>query len=370
MKGFHYSYMKSFILLMVMIFMITACSNGNLPQPTHTPPSPVVHVEVLPSEPSVTPVNTSTSTPIPTATATVPPTPAVTATPDPYQGLTIPDLSARDYGGGEITVEKKLQDLETFTREQISYPSDGLKIYGFINVPKKPGSYPVVILVHGYVDPSGYLYTTPYMIRYADALSQAGFIVIYPNLRGYPPSEDGKNSFEVGYAIDVLNLIAMVRENAGKPGPLKSANGWHIGILGHSMGGGIALRVLTVDQHIQAAVLYSSMSPDEKLNYERMYYVLSNGKFGKEELQTSDEDFMRISPVNFLYQIQAAVSIHQGLLDPDVPPEWSADLCNQLRSLGKTSECYTYPGEGHIFSGDADALLMKRMVNFFQYTLK
>jgi uncharacterized protein len=360
--------MKNFLLLLVIIFILPACSNAPTAQPIHMAPSPVVHMEVITPEPSLTPV--STSTPVPTATATVPPTPVITATPDPYQGLTIPDLSARSYGGGEITIEKKLQDLETFTREQISYPSDGLKIYGFINIPKEPGSYPVVIMIHGYVDPSGYLYTAPYMTRYADALSQAGFIVIYPNLRGYPPSEDGKNSFEVGYAIDVLNLIAIVRENAGKPGPLESANGWHIGVMGHSMGGGIALRVLTVDQHIQAAVLYSSMSADEKLNYERMYNVLSNGKFGKEELQTSDEDFFRISPVNFLYQIQAAVSIHQGLLDTDVPPEWSADLCNRLRSLGKTSECYTYSNQGHIFSGDGDALLTKRMINFFQFSLK
>ena len=36
------------------------------------------------------------------------------------------------------------------------------------------------------------------------------------------------------------------------------------------MGGGIALRIMTVSDAVDAAVLYGSMSGDEYLNYERI----------------------------------------------------------------------------------------------------
>ena len=43
-------------------------------------------------------------------------------------------------------------------------------IYGFMNVPNADGPHPVIIALHGYIDPAIYQ-TLDYTTRYADALA-------------------------------------------------------------------------------------------------------------------------------------------------------------------------------------------------------
>jgi dipeptidyl aminopeptidase/acylaminoacyl peptidase len=245
-----------------------------------------------------------------------------------------------------------------------------LVIYGFMNVPKRgTPPYPVVIALHGYIDPGVYQ-TLDYTTGYADTLARAGFLVLHPNLRGYPPSDAGSDLFRVGMAIDVLNLIALIKEQAGKPGPLQMADATSIGLWGHSMGGGIATRVITVSPDVKAAVLYGAMSGDDQQNYVRIFNYFSDGTRGQEELRAPPEAFLRISPIYYLERIQAAVSIHHGEDDPDVPLAWSLDLCKRLRDLGKTVECFTYPGQPHTFFGESDELFSQRMVEFLDQQLR
>jgi dipeptidyl aminopeptidase/acylaminoacyl peptidase len=194
--------------------------------------------------------------------------------------------------------------------------------------------------------------------------------VLHPNLRGYPPSDDGDNRFRVGMAIDVLNLIATVKQQAGKPGPLELADPNAIGLWGHSMGGGISTRVITVSPDVRAAVLYGAMSADDQKNFERIFSYFSNGERGQEELNAPAEAFERISPIYYLDRIHAAVSIHHGKQDPDVPLAWSLDLCQKLQGLDKTVECFTYQDQAHTFHGDGDELFMQRMIDFFDRQLR
>jgi len=310
----------------------------------------------------------------PTQTASVAPTststPDISPTPDPYTAYSIDYLSSRGYGGGELNVEEVLAVNNYFTRTLVAYPSDGLTIYGFMNTPKRPiaPTMPVVIALHGYIDPG--IYTTlDYTTHYADALAREGFLVIHPNLRGYTPSDDGDNLFRVGMAIDVLNLIALIKENAGKPGPLEHADPQAIGIWGHSMGGGISTRVITVSPDVRAAVLYGAMSGDDQQNYERILHYFSDGTRGQEELNAPQGAFLQISPIYFLDRIRAAISIHHGGNDPDVPLAWSLDLCSRLRDLGKSVECFTYEGQPHTFHGDSDVLFIERTIEFFKKQL-
>jgi dipeptidyl aminopeptidase/acylaminoacyl peptidase len=316
-----------------------------------------------------TPTPAPTSTPVPTATATATPlptatpTPAASPTPDPFAGLTIDDLAARRYGGGSLQAESAPAPTGAFTRTLVSYPSDGLRIHGFVDEPAGAGPFPVVLVLHGYVEPSTYR-TLGYTTRYADALAGAGYLAIHPNYRNHPPSDSADEPFRVGYAIDVLNLAAIVRQTAGRPGPLARADGERIALFGHSMGGGIAIRAITVDPALDAAVLYGAMNADERLNYERILNYWSGGSRGREELSTPEQDLRRISPVHHLDRIAAAVAVHHGARDGDVPPEWSRDLCARLEALGKAPECHEYPGAGHLFTGQTDALFMERVRTF------
>jgi len=112
------------------------------------------------------------------------------------------------------------------------------------------------------------------------------------------------------------------------------------------------------------------MSGDEQKNYDRIYHYFSAGTRGLEERAVPAEAVERISPINFLDRITAAVSIHHGKDDPDVPLAWSLDLCQRLESLGKTVECFTYPGQAHTFHGDGDVLFIQRAIDFFNRHLR
>lgn len=327
------------------------------------PPPTSVATATRTATATLIPSPTATATASPTLTPTLTPTFTPTPTPDPYAGLTLTSLTERTYGGGEVTVEEVLQVTEAFTRSLITYPSEGLTLYGFMNTPRGEGPFPVALMMHGYIPPEQYQ-TIAYTTRYADALARAGYLVIHPNYRNFPPSDQGDDLFRVNDAIDTLNLIAIIRAQAGQPGPLAQADPSFIGMLGHSMGGGITLRVITVSADIQAAALYGAMSGDEQQNYEKIM-EWSGGQRGQAELNTPPEALKRISPIYYLDRITAAVSIHHGENDGTVPLAWSLDLCERLQTLGKTPECFTYPGQSHTFHGDADQRLMQRVIDFF-----
>ncbi|MFC1466134.1 MAG: alpha/beta hydrolase family protein [Candidatus Brachytrichaceae bacterium NZ_4S206] len=284
----------------------------------------------------------------------------------PYESLTVESLRRRSYGEGEFKVERTLQVTSTFTRSLISFTSDGLTVYGFMNTPKGAGPFPVVLVLHGYVNPRTYRTPTTYTQRYADALARAGFLVIHPDYRGHGRSEGeaegSSNLFRTGYAIDVLNLIAHARR-------LPDAAPDAIGLFGHSMGGGIALRVALVSPNVRAIVLYGSMSGDERLNVDRIKRVFRGVSYMPEDdvpLELWDD----ISPITYLRDLRAAVEIHHGERDPQVPVAWSRDVNAQLSSLGKATALYEYPGAGHSLHGRDYATMMERVTRFFSAHLR
>lgn len=328
-------------------------------------------VQLLPSptsRPSLVPTPTpSPRSPTPTATPTLTPTATVTPTAT-LNPLSIAGLAARAYGGGALQIDKTLQVTQAFTRTLIGYPSDGLHIAGFMNTPAGPGPFPVVIVLHGFIEPENYV-LTPYTTSYADALARAGYLVIHPNLRNFPPSDNSSDLFRTGLAIDALNLIALVKQQAGQPGPLALAQPDAIGLWGHSMGGGVALRVLATSSDVDAAVLASAVSGDDKANFDYLFRA-TKGVKGKEERSTPDEVVAQIAPIHHLDRVQAPVSIHHGRQDPGIPVTTSEELCQRLRILEKPVECFLYPNEAHIFGPAGTELLMQRSIEFFDRHLK
>jgi hypothetical protein len=153
------------LLLLVLVTLsgfVTAC-NAQIVSIEATPSatsSPIVVLTNTPTAvlPTATPTLVPTNTPNPTPTATPPTTPTatLTPTPDPYAGLTVADLSTRSYGGGELNIEEVLAVTADFTRTLVSYPSEGLILYGFMNTPQGSGPFPVALMMHGYIPPEQY----------------------------------------------------------------------------------------------------------------------------------------------------------------------------------------------------------------------
>ena len=307
-----------------------------------------------------------TPTSIPsTATATpLSPTPTITFTPAPYEQYTIDYLRRRSYGGGTIEIARTMEVFDQFVRTVIRYTSDNLTLFGFMNIPAGNGPFPVIIMMHGLGD-SGSFNNLNFRSDIVDALTNQGYIVIHPIMRGYPPSDSGDNMFRVGMAVDMLNLIALIKTQGGRTGALEKALPEQIGILGQSLGGNVALRVLTVSSDVRAAVLYSSLSGNEQKNSEQLYKITMDPQF-QNELNILPSQLQSISPVYYYANITTPIQLHHGTIDETVPMSWAEETCALLSTAGKSIECIYYEGEDHVFDGDVKIQFLESTISFYK----
>ena len=331
-----------------MTYLLIACTPE---EPMPQLPTPAVRIGLI--------------TPTSSATPMLMPTLSPTPTPDPYLDLYIDSLAARPYGGGVLQDAGNLISPAGFTRKLFKYRSEGLDMYGFLNIPDGEGPFPVIIMLHGRVE-SGKYTTVAYSARYADALAKDGFFVIHPNLRRYAPSADGPNQLGIGDTIDTLNLISLLRQQAGSEGMLKKVDASRIGLWGHSMGGGIVLRLLILDADLRGGLLYASISADENAN---LTHFKEDGR-GMSKLEAPRSALSRISPSSYLNEIRVPLSIHHGSADAVVPLEWSEQLCQGLESMGKEVEYIIYPDQAHTFKNIADTQFMENSTTFFRRIFK
>lgn len=284
----------------------------------------------------------------------------------------IPAMAEREYGGSELKLDKVLAENESYTRYSITYKSEGLKISGILNVPKGDGPFPVLILNHGFIEPENYS-NGQGLKREQDFFARSGYVVLHSDYRNYAQSDfDPANDVRPrsGFVEDVLNAVSAVKNSQ-----LNFFDKENIGMLGHSMGGGIALNVMvTKPQMAKAYVLLAPINADYKVNFDRwvkdewpevaqQFY----GQYGTYE--ENPEIWESFSAKNYFDRISSPIMIHQGVLDEDVPVEWSRKLNQDLKDAGKQVIYYEYPNEGHAFI-DAQPLVMQRTLEFFDANLK
>lgn len=352
--------------------------------PTNLPPTPAATAAntqtVVPPTIPATAAPTLTAAPPtaipPTATAALPtvtlqPTATVvppTATPQPANlpPRYIDALRARSYNGGEIKLDRLYEQNPAYTANLIYYQSDGLRISGLMMVPNGPKDrkYPVLLVNHGYFDPPDYDsgWDTVRELRF---FARNGYITIASDYRNYARSDKGDNDRQPGYIVDILNLIEAAKK-------LPQADPAKITIMGHSMGGEITLNALVVNKDIKVAALFGSMSADASDNfYARIKW---RGGDTPEKSIYGDpaqnaETYRRMSPLTYFADITAPVIIHSGTNDTTTPPAWSEKIFKALQSLKKTTEFYSYPGQGHSLNGAAFDTAMARTLTFFNKAL-
>lgn len=358
-----------------MLILLTNCSPISI-TPTKILPTPIVTIIHSTETPTITP----TQTLIPTATAI----------PHLMYPYTIAGLRERTFTGGDISLDVVMGLTDTYTTYLISYPSDGLRITGILQIPTGDGPFPVIIMNHGYMNRSEYI-SGDGTDRAAKFLVEHGYITISSDFRTWGGSDIAPSFFHTGLVTDVMNLIASLDS-------IPQADINRIGIWGHSMGGGITTKILTLQSPVKAAVLYAPNSADDADLIARWGYGCIGDIYAGESLQTcnsadvipeslpaeiiaayvesatSMEKMREIAPIYFLNLISVPVQIHIGSADGDyigsTPPEWSYKLNQALIDDGKDVELFVYEGERHSFVGDAWLLFMNRAVTFFDAHLK
>ncbi len=336
-----------------------ATSGRGAAQATPAPPTPIGAALTL------------AATPFPRPQPTLPlhptATPGLTPTPHPLADYTIDGLRRRQYPGGTIEILGTLDATDAYTRYAIAYPSDGLRITGVMHVPHGQGPFPVVILNHGYIPPDQY-WPGADTWREADFLARRGYLCIAPDFRGWAGSDQGPNYFRTGIVIDVLNLVSSLPS-------VPQADPERVGLWGHSMGGGLVAKAITIDPRIDAAVLYGPVSAYDLDNIQKWGDGLPDDSddplapIYREAAR--DPAFIRLTSATFYFHyVTAAVQIHQGTADTVTPPEWARAIRDSLQLAGRSVEYYEYPGQGHAFQGQSWQLFMERTAAFFDAHLK
>lgn len=284
----------------------------------------------------------------------------------------IEDFRTMTLSGTNLVIGKALEQNSAYIKHFITYHSNGLKISGTFAIPKGTGPFPLIIQNHGYIDPD--IYTNGRGLRREqDRLARAGFAVLHTDYRGHAqsdanPTATGSYENGLGYAVDSANAILAVRALHDP-----RINAEHVGMLGHSMGGGVTLQILVAHPElIDAAVLYAPMNSDAWENFNRWnsdqeYAPATLAAFGgtKEE---SPDAWAAISPASSLKMIEDPIIIFQGMLDEDVPVAWSDDLDAKLDALNKDVRYIVYPKEGHEFSTNWNHF-MDTIIEFFKERL-
>ncbi len=283
-------------------------------------------------------------------------------------------LQKTTFSGSEITIDKVIKDEDSFTSYLFYYYVRGKKVSGLMNVPKKSGSCPVIIMIRGYVDKN--IYESGVGTNHGgEVLAQNGFITLAPDFLGYGSSaKDSTDAMEGRFLtyVTVMELISSTKNlNPTLENKLSAArfDGTHLGIWGHSNGGQIALSVLEISGKDYPTVLWAPVS--KPFPYSILYYtddIDDHGKALRKVVSDFEKEYNseKYSLTNYFDWIKAPIEIHQGGADEAVPQKWSDILAEALKKKGKDIEYFTYPSEDHNFAQGNWSLVMQRTMEFYK----
>ena len=386
-------------IFIALLLTLTACASSS---------------DLAPAAPSEV-VSTLMASPVPlTATPSLVPTATLT----PQQAIypyTIEGLREHNYESGDVTVLGAIEETKDFTSYLIEYPSDGLNIRGIMQIPTRgEPPYPVIVMNHGWFSRTVFR-SGDGTDRAAEYLNVRGYLTLSSDYRSWGTSDTGTSLFYSGLAIDVVNLLKAIPS-------IPEADPARVGMWGHSMGGAVTMKVLTIigDNdtlgrgdgrvategsvsrpgaiQVRAAVLYSTVSADQADVLARW----GLGCFGdvlagesRIDCNSSDivplnlpdellnayrdaagnaETLRLVSPIYHLNYVTAPVQIHYGTWDGEelsgTPPEWSIKLCQAFLDAGKSVRLVAYESQRHSFINEAWYSFMESSSRFFDRYVK
>jgi len=239
---------------------------------------------------------------------------------------------------------------DAYTRQQVTYRSNGTVVSGVLLRPHGRGPFPAVVLNHGYIEPSIYR-TGQGMAREQDHLARAGFVVLHTDYRGHAsgdPASDLERELRLAYTRDSINAVLLLKR-------LPYVDADKTAMVGRSMGGGVTLNALVAAPGlVRAAVVYASVSSRFVDNLE--HFTRPNRPEAVDRLharfgppQEAPGFYRGLSSRTYFDRITEPVLIHHGAVDGTCPPPWSRTTQRLLERAGVRSRLVEYAGEDHAF---------------------
>lgn len=279
--------------------------------------------------------------------------------PTAYKNLDLSIAATATYPSKPIEVIKDLGVARGVSHKTVRFEvvKDKLSEYGLMTQPTTPppsGGYPVLLLLHGYVNPLYYSTEEAYLGD-MEFYSQRGYAVIKPDLRGQGLSIGAGSAegayYSMAYNTDLMSLISAVKLTA-------NLNDNKINLWGHSMGAYIALRASVLSPDIKNTIILSGPVGSIRDMYNAYVAISDTGNqtagairaaaLAAKGTPNSNPDYWeKTSPLNYLNKSKSFYQIHIGSSDRIVPPKFSSDLERALSGLNKPNEYFVYQGGDH-----------------------
>ncbi|HUV07762.1 MAG TPA: alpha/beta fold hydrolase [Spirochaetia bacterium] len=251
--------------------------------------------------------------------------------------------------GEQFGGEGEQVDTSGCVVEEVSYESDGNRIAAWVIRPDREGSFPLVVLNHGYA--VGFVAKRVFdreaspFLAHGCRLARKGYVVLFSHYRGFGDSE-GRQTFGPGEVRDVLAGIDLLKS-------FPYVNAARIGVVGESEGGMISLFVASRRADIRCVAAVSA-----PVELGRLFESLPSWKRKVASIPglyrtiggTYDEapgEYRKRSALYAVVRITCPVLIIHGEKDTIVPFEQARLLQQELRRHDKSHESLFIPGAGH-----------------------
>lgn len=299
----------------------------------------------------------------------------------PLEKYTFENLRKTQLQESSITLERSIEEKDAYISQMFYFNVRDLagkgdrKVSGLLNVPKVEGTYPIIMMLRGFVPRD--LYETGIGTKRAgEVFASNGFITLSPDFLGYGesdnPSKDVMEERFETYTTLLTLFSSLGNLNAGLTasysGNIK-ADAERVGLWGHSNGGQIALSTLAISGKKYPTVLWAPVS--KPFPYSILYYTDDIEDHGKALRRVvadfeKDYDIELYSPTNFYSWINAPMQIHQGVDDEAVPFRWSDTFVEDLEKLGKDVKYFTYPNADHNLMPGGWDIAVQRSLDFYR----
>jgi dipeptidyl aminopeptidase/acylaminoacyl peptidase len=254
------------------------------------------------------------------------------------------------------------QIANTVNFYHLTYLSDGLKVRGYLAIPKSDRKYPCVIFNRG-----GSLefsaITDEIFFRLVGKLAANGYVVVGSQYRGNSGSE-GREEFGGSDVNDVLNLIPLLSN-------LPQADTSRLGMFGWSRGGMETYIALTRTSRIKAAVVGSGLAdlkmtldsrPDMDSGWAQIiphYSTQKTEKLRERSATYFADKICRTTPILILH----------GTADWRVSANQVLALVNKFYQIKQPFRFILYEGGQHsLIEHRAD--YYSQLINWFNYYLR